>query len=136
MKETWEEFIEEGLDHAELENIAKEAVEFLLQVLPSLAGAREATLEELASNHDGQDLAYDMLKVAAQWMDHHGINGGFVTASLDEARGAGRKVKSREDMFGEVPEQYSGWLRKAYKEGVERAKDNASDEGDTDNDDG
>jgi len=48
----WEEFDEEGLDHAELENIAKEAVEFLLQAVPSLAGAKDANLDELASDDD------------------------------------------------------------------------------------
>lgn len=135
MKKTiWEEFDEEGLDHAEIENIAKEAVEFLLQVLPSLAGAGGATLEELASNRDGQDLAYDMLKVAAQWMDRHGINGSFVTAQLKAAKRAGEKVRSREYMFGHVPEEFSGWLCEAYEEGRERARYNAPDDGDTDDD--
>jgi len=125
----WEEFDEEGLDHAELENIAKEAVEFLLQVVPSLAGAKDATLDELASDDDVKDLTYNMLKVAAQWMNHHGVHGDFIKAKIKAAKIAGRKVRSREDMFGDVPEEFSGWLCEAYEEGRERAKDSAPDTG-------
>ena len=130
----WEEFDEEGLDHAELENIAKEAVAFLLQAVPSLAGAKDATSDELASDDDVKDLTYEMLKVAAQWMDRRGINGSFVKAQLEAAKREGRKVRSREDMFGDVPEEFSGWLCEAYEEGRERAKDSAPDDEDREDD--
>jgi len=129
----WEEFEEENFG-GNLKDIAKEAVEFFLKFLPSLAGAREAQAEDLASEVDVEDLAYDMLKVAAQWMDRHGINGSFVTAQLKAAKRAGEKVRSREDMFGHVPEEFSGWLCEAYEEGRERARYNAPDDGDTDDD--